>query len=111
MEERLFNIQIPSKKYNYLTKDDHDALYSLKDHPSITIKDAEKGSVVVWDKEGYLKEAYKQRDDRDVYEEVLNDLNVLINVIMKDLEKIRLHDDLSSDMLNFFIVKDPKFTR
>ena len=111
MKERLFDIQIPSKRYNYLTKDDHDALYSLKDHPSITIKDAEKGSVVVWDEEDCLKEAYKQRDDREVYEEVLNDLNVLINIIMKALKKIPLHDDLSSDTLKFFIVKDPKFTR
>ena len=30
---------------------------------------------------------------------------------MKALEKIHLHGDLSSDTLNYFLVKDPKFTR
>ena len=48
----------------------------------------------------------------EVYEEVPNDPNVLINTIMKALgEKIRLRGDLSSDTLNYFLVKDPKFAR
>ena len=46
-----------------------------------------------------------------MYEEVPNDPNVLINTIMKALEKIRLRGDLSSDTLNYFLVKDPKFAR
>ena len=72
----------------------------------------EKGSVVVvWDKEDYLKEAYKQLDDREVYEEVPNDPNVLINTIMRAIEKICLRGDLSSNTLNYFLVKDPKFAR
>ena len=51
LEERLLDIVIPSKRYNSLTKDERDALYSLKDDPSIIIKGADKGSVVVvvWD--------------------------------------------------------------
>ena len=40
-------------------------------------------------------------------EEVPNEPNVLINTIMKALEKIRLRGDLSSDTLNYFLVKDP----
>ena len=59
------------------------------------------------DKKSQIKQLY----DRQVYEKVPNDPNVLINTIMKDLEKIRLHDDLSSDTLNYFLVKDPKFAR
>ena len=56
--ERLLEIEIPSERYNNLTKDGRDVLYSLKDDPFIIIKDADKGSVVVvWDKEDYLKEA------------------------------------------------------
>ena len=52
------DIEIPFKRYNNLTKDKRDALYSLKDDPSIIIKGAEKCSVVVvWDGEDYLKEA------------------------------------------------------
>ena len=45
-----------------------------------------------------------------MYEEVPTDPNVLINTIMKGLEKIRLRGDLSSDTLNYFL-KNPKFSR
>ena len=58
-----------------------------------------------------MNEAYKQLDDREVYEEVPNDSNILINTIMKALEKMRLDGDLSSDTLNYFLVEDPKFAR
>ena len=47
LEERLLDIEIPSKRYNNLTKDERDALYSIKDDPYIIIKGADKGSVVV----------------------------------------------------------------
>ena len=112
MEERLLDIEIPSKRYNNLTKDECDALYSLKDDLSIIIKSAVKGSVVVvaWDREEYLKKIYKQRYDRQVYKKVPNDPNILINTIMKALEKILLCGDLSTDTLNYFLLKDPKFT-
>ena len=46
-----------------------------------------------------------------MYEEVPNEPNVLINTIMKALEKIRLRGDLSSDTLNCFFVKNPKLTK
>ena len=100
--------QILSKGYNNLTKDERDALYRLKDDPSIIIKGADKCSVVVvWDREDYLKEAYKQLDDRELYEEVPNNPDFLINTLMKALEELRLRGDLSSDTLNYF-PKDPK---
>ena len=67
--------------------------------------------MVVWDMEDYLKEAYKQLEDREVYEEVPNDPSVLVNTIIKALEIIRLRGDLSSDTLNYFVVEDPKFAR
>ena len=46
-----------------------------------------------------------------MYEEVQNDPNILMNTIMKALEKICLCGDLSSDTLNYFLVKNPKFAR
>ena len=46
-----------------------------------------------------------------MYEEILNDPNVLINTIMKALENIRLRSDFSSDTLSYFLVKDPKLAR
>ena len=62
---------------------------------TITIKGADKGSVVVvWDKEDYLKEASKQLEDKDVNEEIQNDPSTLMN-IMWSLEKIRIRGDLS----------------
>ena len=71
MEERLLDTEIPSKGFNNPTKEEREALYSLKDDPSIIIKGADKGSVVVvWDREDYLKEAYRQPDDKEVHEQV-----------------------------------------
>ena len=103
------DIEIPSKRYNNnLINDERDVLYSLKGDPSIIIKGADKVSVVVvWGREDYLKEAYKQLSHREVYEEVPNDANILINTIMKTLENIRLRGYLSSDTLNNFLLKIP----
>ena len=84
----------------------------MRDDSTIIIKGADKGLVVVvWDREDYLKEAYKQLEDREVYEEVSNDPNVLVNTIIKALEKIRSRGDLFSDTLNYFAVEDAKFAR
>ena len=112
LEERLLDIEIPPKRFNNLTKEEREALYSLKDDRSIIIKGADKDSVVVvWDREDYLKEAYRQLDDKEVYEQVPDDPSVLANTLMKVLEKIRLRGDLSKDTLDYFLVKDSKFAR
>ena len=89
LEERLLDIEIPSKRFNNLTKEDSEVLYTLKDDPSIIIKGADGESVViVWGREDCLKEAYRQLEDKEVYEQVPN------NTSMKALEKIRLRGDL-----------------
>ena len=112
LEKRLIDTEIPFKRYKNLTKNERDDLYSLNDDLSIIIKGANKGSVVVvWDSEDYLKKAYKQLYDSEVYEEVPNEPNVLTNTIMKALEQIPLRGDLSSDTLNYFFLKDSKFAR
>ena len=75
-------------------------MYSLKDDPSIIIKVADKGSVVaVWDREDYLKEAYRQLDDKELNEQVPDNPSVLVNTLIKALEKIRLRGNLSKDTL------------
>ena len=56
-------------------------------------------------------EAYNQPDDREMYEEVPSDPNILINFIMKSLEKMLFRGDLSSDTLNYFLVKHCRFAR
>ena len=112
LEERLLDIEIPSKRFNNLTTEEREALYSLKDDPRIIIKGADKGSVVViWNREDYLKEAYRQLDGKVVYEQFSEDPSVLANTLMKALEKIRLWGDLPEDTLDYFSIKDPKFAR
>ena len=73
-EERLWSVGMSSKRFNNLTKKELNSLYNLRGDPSIIIKGANKGStVVVWDREDYLKQAPKELEDKDVYEEVQND--------------------------------------
>ena len=73
--------------------EDHFALYSFRDDPTIIIDSV----VVVWDRE----KAYKQLEDRAVYKEVPNSQCILVNTMIKELEKIRLCGDLSSDTPNY----------
>ena len=47
LEGRLLDIEIPSKRFNNLTKDERNAMYSLKDDKSIIIKSADKGPAVI----------------------------------------------------------------
>ena len=73
-EERLLSAGMSSKRFNNLTKKELNSLYNLRGDPSIIIKGPNKGStVVVWDREDYLKQAPKELEDKDVYEEVQND--------------------------------------
>ena len=51
-EERLLDIEILSKRFNNLTKDEGNAMYSVKDNKSIIIICAEKGvTAIVWEQE------------------------------------------------------------
>ena len=84
----------------------------MKNDKNIVIKVADKGStVVVWDREDYIKEAEKQLEDSDVYEEVPDDPEPLISTIHKMMEKIRKRGDLKKGTIKYFEVKDPKFAR
>ena len=84
----------------------------MKNSLSIIVKGADKVSVaVVWERRDYLKEAYRQLNDKEVFEQVPNDSSVLGNALMKALEKRRLRSDLSKGILDYFMVRDPKVTR
>ena len=99
--------------YNNLTREERDALKSLRDDTSIVIKEADKGSgVVVWDRLDYLEEANKQLQDKDVYEEVSGDfISPLIKTIKNCLAKINRRGDICKETLDYFLVKDPKVGR
>ena len=89
------------------------ALYLLRDNPSIIIKEADKGSaVVVWDREDYLREANNQLSDKDVYRKVKGDVeDHLMNVIKSVLRKIKNRGEISDETLDYFLVNNPKLGR
>ena len=113
LEEKLLDIDIPKNKFNNLSKEERDTLYSLENDNTIVIKGADKGCgvVVVWDREDYLKEAHKHMSDEEVYEEVINDPCTLESTIFTALNKIRARGDLPADNLEYFFNKYPKFAR
>ena len=79
--------EIPKDKYN-----------NLKSDKTVVIKGANKVSaVVVWDMDDYIQEAEKQLDNKEIYEEVSNDSQLLIGTIHRAVEKIRKRGDLSAD--------------
>ena len=110
MEERLLDIEIPSKRFNKLTKEEWEALYSLKDDHRLSLKLLARVPSLLFGREEYLKDSYRQLD-KEVYEQVPDDPSALANTLMKPLEKIRLRGDLSKDTLDCFLIKDPKFAR
>ena len=112
LEEKPLKIEVPKDKFNNLTKGEWDALYNLKNDKTIVIKGADKGSaVVVWDREDYIKEAENQLGDTNIYEEVPNDAEPLMNIILNTLENIRKRGDVCTDTLNYFLINDAKFAR
>ena len=86
-------------------------MYSVKNDNTIIIKGANKGSVVVWDREDYLKEAHKQLPDEEVFEDVNNDHSTIESTTFTAQNKIRARGDLSADNLEYFFNRDPKFAR
>ena len=67
LEEEILDTKLT---YSNITKEEREALNSLRNDTSIIIKGVDKGSaVVVWDREDYLKEANSQLMDNNVYEE------------------------------------------
>ena len=78
--------------------------------PGLTfLSQADKGSVVC-DRNDYIQETEKQLGDKEIYEEVSNDPQLLIDTIDRAVEKIK-RIDLSVDNINYFMVKDLKFAR
>ena len=112
LEKKLLDKEIPSKRFDNLTKDERNAMYSLKVDESIIIKGVDKGAaVIVCVSDDYIKEVIKQSEDKEVYLEVPNDSNALVSAIFKSLDKTRKRGDLSQGTLSYVLVKDPKFAR
>ena len=99
--------------YSNITKEEREALNSLRNDTSIIIKGADKGSaVVVWDRKDYIKEVNSQLMDNNVYEEVSGDIiGPLVKIVKYHLANVKLRGDISSETLKYFLVNNPKLGR
>ena len=78
-------------------------MYSLKDDLNTIIKGVDKGSVVVvWNREDYLEEAYRQVDNKEVINKFQMTRASLPTFLMETLEKLSLTNGLSKDTLDYF---------
>ena len=76
------------------------------------MKEADRGSeLVICEKKNYLMEAEKQLSCKETYEEVSSDPSFLIKTIRDTLEKILKREDISSNILDSFNIKNPKIGR
>ena len=106
LESELFSL-LPVKPQAYnLTKEEWLAMQSCKDR-SIIIKPADKGScVVVWDREDYLAEEYKQLSDTSTFVEVKKYSDKLLSQLIEKSSRFlkRLYNNklISEKELNYF---------
>ena len=112
LEQELLDINT-NLKYHNITREEREAINTLRNDTSIIIKEADKGSgIVVWDRDDYLKEAELQLGDIEVYEKLSSDsVSPLIREIKNCLAKINKRGDISKETLDYFLVDNPKVGR
>ena len=112
IEKKLLSCTEIKHTYCNLIRKERKAMINFKINQSIVIKEADKSyTVVIWDKNDYLMEAQKQLSCKETYEEVSSDLFFLVKIIPDTLEKIRRKGDISSNILDYFNIENPKFGR
>ena len=110
-EKELFSF-LPEKPQSYnLTKEEWNAMRNLAEDRSIIIKPADNGScVVIWDREDYLAEGYRQLSDHSTYTDIkkfnqklMSDLTEKSNRIFKALcnKKLITEKELKYFSFNF----------
>ena len=113
LEEQLMKISEQGYNYPNLTVEEREALKSLRNDPSIIIKEADKGSaVVIWDREDYIREAMTQLGDKDVYSEIddipLSGINKQIEEVLGDMLR---NKEITEKVFNHLIINKPQFGR
>ena len=91
LEKELF-LFLPGKPQNYnLTKEERKAMRNLAEDRLIIIKPASKGSCVIWDREDYLAEGYRQLSDiKKFNQKLMSDFTEKSNRIFKGLCNMKL---------------------
>ena len=111
--EKVMSVSPEGMNFSNLSSSEQLSLQQLKSDRNIVIKEADKGSaVVVWDRGGYISEANRQLDDRQVYEEIEVDPTVdLGKTINSRLNELREEDPGLEEVTEYLEVKDSRLGR
>ena len=113
LEEEILKIDETGQNYPNLTKVEREALQDLMYDKNIVIKPADKGSsIVIWDKQDYLKECQLQLGNKSVYEEVERDLlqDVMQKIRNTILDMLR-KKEIDKKLINYLLVRNPQLGR
>ena len=85
----------------------------MRNNTSIIIEEADKGSgVVLWNRQDYLKEAEKQHNDKETYEELSSDpVSPLISIVKGCLSRVKKRGDIPNETLEYFFINKLKLGR
>ena len=75
IEQDLHRLKYRQPRKKKLSKEEYTAIKSLRNNPNIIIKPADKGStIVIQDKQFYIKKGERQLHNNQFYEETVTDL-------------------------------------
>ena len=116
LEEQVIAIEGEGKNYSNLSKEEQQALKTLKNSSDIVIKEADKGgAIVIWGREDYCNEANRQLADKEVYEPVEADVSkVLENVselVVAELDTLVERGYINLQNKKYLTVCKPKLGR
>ena len=92
IEQDLHRLKYRQPRKKNLNKEEYQAIKSLRNHPDIIIKPADKGSgIVILDKHNYISEGERQLHDEQFYEvtntdlsgEVIHRVNLFVNNMLQ----------------------------
>ena len=87
-------------------------MYNLKNDQSFVIKEVDIRALQwLYEIKRIFMEAEKQLSCKETYEQASSDRSFLIKTIHNTLEKIRKRGEISSNILDYFNVENPKFGR
>ena len=107
------SISAKGNNYRNVSREESEAINSLKSDRTIVVKEADKGSaVVVWDRDDYIMEAESQLSDSEVYSKLDNDPSERLHQIISDtLKTISGRGDLDQTTLDYLMVNNPRLGR
>ena len=113
LEDKLLNMADSfTPTFNNLTREERLALETLRNDTTLVIKEADKGSaVVVWDRDDYVREAGSQLEDTEVYEETSFDSDILSEIILKTLGKMKEKEEITDKNIDYFMINNPRLAR